>query len=77
MRTSAFELEQRCIVNRRLIDLARVLRDQFANHLQMAELLHRNVLQHVADASIFDMEGLHPILQGGGKFASRAAKLLH
>ena len=25
---------------------------------------------------IFDVEGLHPVLQGGGEFAGRAAKLL-
>jgi hypothetical protein len=28
----------------------------------MAKVLHRDVLQHVADAGILDVEGLHPVL---------------
>jgi len=42
----------------------------------MAELLHRDVLQHIADAGVLDVEGLHPILERCGKFASCPAELL-
>ena len=55
-----------------LVEFAGVLRDQLSNHLKVAELLDRDVLQHVADAGILDMEGLHPILQCRGELASGA-----
>ena len=47
-----------------LVEFAGVLRDQLSNHLKMTELLDRDVLQHVADAGVLDVERLHPILQG-------------
>ena len=53
-----------------------MLRDQLSNHLKVAELLDRDVLQHVADAGVLDVERLHPILQGSRKFASSSAELL-
>ena len=53
-----------------------MLRDQFTNHLEMAEFLHRDVLQHIADAGILDVEGLHPVLQCRSELACRAAELL-
>ena len=60
MGAAAFQPEQRCIVDRRLVNLAGVLRDKLSHHLKMAELLNRDVLQHVANARILNMEGLHP-----------------
>jgi hypothetical protein len=39
-----------------------MLRDQLADHLEMAKFLHRDVLQHVANTGILDVEGLHPVL---------------
>ena len=59
-----------------LISLAGMLRDQFADHFEVAEFLDRDVLKHVADAGVLDVERLHPILQGRGQFAGRAAELL-
>ena len=56
MRASAFQSEKRRIVHGSLVDLAGVLCDQLSNHLEMAELLKRDVLQHVADPGILDME---------------------
>jgi len=53
-----------------------MLLDHPANHLEMAEFLERDVVQHVADRSILDMEGLGPVSQCGAEFAGRAAKLL-
>ena len=76
MRAAALHFEQRRVIDTGLIDLARVLSNQLTDHLQMAEFFHRNVLQHIADAGILDMEGLHPILQRSGELAGRAAKLL-
>src|ERR1700722_17594587 len=76
VRAAAFELEQRSVVDGGLIKLARVLRDQFADHFEMAEFLDGDVLKHVADASILDMERLHPILQRRGQFAGCPSKLL-
>ncbi len=76
VRTAAFEPEQRRIIDRRLIDLAGVLRDKLSDHLEMAELLHRDVLQHVADAGILDVERLDPILQRRRQLAGCAAELL-
>jgi hypothetical protein len=53
-----------------------VLRNELSDHLKMAELLHRDVLQHVANACILDVEGLHPVLQCRSELACRAAELL-
>ena len=58
VRAAALQAKQRRVVDRCLIDFARVLRNEFANHLQMAEFLYRNVLQHITDASILDVKGL-------------------
>ena len=52
-----------------------MLGDQFADHLEMAELLHRDVLQHVADARVLDVERLHPVLQRRRQLARGAAEL--
>ena len=76
MRATALDLEQRRGVNIGLIHLAGVLGNKLADHLKMAELLHRDVLQHIADAGILDMEGLHPILERRGQFTSCTAELL-
>jgi hypothetical protein len=40
----------------------------------MAKFLDRDILQHVADRRIFDVEGLHPVLQRCCQFASSAAE---
>ena len=53
-----------------------MLRDELSDHLEMAELLHRDVLQHVANAGILDVKGLHPVLQRRGELAGRATELL-
>ena len=53
-----------------------MLGNKLADHLKMAELLHRDVLQHIADAGILDVEGLHPILERCGQFAGCAPELL-
>ncbi|HEX9535223.1 MAG TPA: hypothetical protein VF924_07095 [Stellaceae bacterium] len=42
----------------------------------MAELLERDVVQHVADRRVLDMEGLRPVGQRGAELASSAAELL-
>ena len=63
MRTHAFEREQRRGINIRLIDVLRVLRDELADHFEVAELFKRDILEHVTDGGILDMEGLNPILQ--------------
>ena len=76
MRPAAFKLEQRRVVDIGLVDFARVLRDQLADHFEMAEFLDRDVLQHVADAGVLDVERLHPVLQRGGEFARGATELL-
>jgi hypothetical protein len=76
MRAAAFQPEQRRIIDRRLINLARVLRDELADHLEMAELLHRDVLQHITNACILNVEGLHPVLQRRSELACCAAELL-
>ncbi len=39
-----------------LVEFAGVLRDQLSNHLKVAELLDRDVLEHVPDAGVLDME---------------------
>ena len=59
-----------------LVKLARMLRDQFANHFEMTEFLDGDVLKHVSNASILDMKRLHPILQSGRQFARGSSKLL-
>ena len=59
-----------------LVEFAGVLRDQLSNHLKVAKLLDCDVLQHVADAGVLDVERLHPILQGRRKFAGGSAELL-
>jgi hypothetical protein len=41
----------------------------------MAEFLHRDVLKHVADARVFDMERLNPILEGSRQLAGGATEL--
>ncbi len=76
MGTAAFELEQRGIVHGGLVKLARMLRDQLANHFEMAEFLDRDVLKHVPDAGILDVKRLYPILKRRGQFARGASKLL-
>src|SRR5689334_24434109 len=65
VRPTALDLENWCLRCRFLIDLAGMLSDQFADHFEVAKLLDRDVLQHIADRSIFDVEGLHPVLQSG------------
>jgi hypothetical protein len=59
-----------------LVELAGVLRYQLSHHFKVAELLDRDVLKHVADAGVLDVERLYPILQGRGKFAGGSAELL-
>ena len=59
-----------------LIKFARMLRDQFADHFEMAEFLDRNVLEHVPDARVLNMKRLNPILQRGGQFPCGSSKLL-
>ena len=63
-------------MHRRLIQLARMLRDQLAHHFEMTELLDGDVLEHVPDESIFDVERLHPILQRRSQFSGGPSKLL-
>ena len=46
-----------------------MLCQQFADHFEVAELLDRDVLKHVADAGVLDVERLHPILEGRRQFA--------
>ena len=53
-----------------------MLRNQLANHFEMAEFLDRDILEHVADASILDVERLYPILQGRCQFTRGPSKLL-
>src|SRR5271154_5561376 len=70
------DLEQRSVVNGRLVELAGMLRNQLADHFEMAEFLDRDVLEHVADAGVFDVKRLHPILQSRGQFARGSSELL-
>ena len=42
----------------------------------MTEFFHRDILQHVRDTGVFDVERLDPILQSRGKLACRATELL-
>jgi hypothetical protein len=60
----------------KLVEASGVLLDEFANHFEMAELLKGDVLQHVSDADIVAVEGLHPVLQSSGELAGGAAELL-
>ena len=76
MRAATFELEQRRIVDGGLVDLAGVRGDQLADHLEVAELLDRDVLEHVANAGILNVEGLDPVLQCRGQFAGGTPELL-
>ena len=76
VRAATLDLEQRSVVNGRLVKLFGMLRNQFADHFEMAEFLDRDILEHVTDASILDVERLHPILQGGSQFAGGPSKLL-
>jgi hypothetical protein len=46
-----------------------MLLDHSGDHLEMAELFEYDVVQHVADRRILDMEGLGPVGQCGAKFA--------
>jgi hypothetical protein len=55
------EFEQWSVPDRGFVEFAGVLGDQLADHFRMAEFLDRDVLEHVADASVLDMERLHPI----------------
>ena len=73
---TAFEPEQRRIIDGRLIDLAGVLRDKLSDHLEMAELLHRDILQHIANACVLYVERLDPILQRRRQLTGCAAELL-
>ncbi len=57
VRSAALDLEQWGIVYRGFLELTGMLCDQLANHLKVAELLNRNVLKHIADAGILDVEG--------------------
>src|ERR1700729_1313293 len=58
MRTSAFNLKDRSLVDVGLIHLAGVLRDELADHFEMTEFFDRDILQHIAYAGILDMERL-------------------
>ena len=53
-----------------------VLLDHSPDHLEMAELFESNVMQHVADGLVLDVEGLGPIGQRGAELAGSAAELL-
>jgi hypothetical protein len=41
-----------------------------------SRLFEGNILQHVANRRILHVEGLHPVLKGGGQLAGRPTKLL-
>jgi len=60
----------------KLLDAAGVLLDEFADHFQVAELLDSDVLEQLADAGLWAVEGLHPVLESSGKLAGGAAELL-
>ena len=53
-----------------------MLRDQFANHFEVAEFFNCDILKHVPNSGIFHMERLHPVLQGCRQFARGSSKLL-
>ena len=53
-----------------------MLLDHSPDHLEMAELLESDVMQHVADRLVLDMEGLGPIGQRSAELAGSAAELL-
>ena len=63
-------------MNGGLIKLTCMLSNQLANHFEVTEFLDCDVLEHVPNAGVFDVKGLHPILQRSGKFPSRSSKLL-
>src|SRR5207237_5824097 len=56
------------------VALLGMLLDHSAHHLEMAELLESDVVQHVAYRRILDMERLRPIGQRRAQFAGRAAE---
>ena len=78
VRATAANREDRAVLQlrHRLLDPARVLFDQLAHHLEVAELLHRDVLQQIANPRLRAVERLDPILQARRQLARRAAKLL-
>jgi hypothetical protein len=76
MRPPTLKLEERRIMHCCLINLAGVLRDQLAHHLKVAELLDGDVLQHVADRGVLDVERLNPILERCRLLSGRTAELL-
>jgi hypothetical protein len=76
MRATAFELEQRSVVNGGLIKLARMLGDQLTDHFEMTEFFDSDVLKHVPDTGVLDVKRLNPILKRRGQFAGGASKLL-
>src|SRR5258708_265313 len=78
MRSSAAQRKERAAVGigLDLVHTFSVLLDEFADHFQMAELLQGDVLQHVTNADVIAVEGLHPVLQGRGELTGGAAKLL-
>jgi len=53
-----------------------VLLDHASDHLEMAELLDGDILQHVADRRLLDVERLRPIGERRRQFAGGAAELL-
>ena len=60
MRAAALQLEDGRLINGGLIDLAGVLGDELPNHLQVPELLDGDVLEHVANSSVLDVETIAP-----------------
>ena len=62
VRPDATHPEQRRGINVGLIKLTCVLLDQFAHHLEVAEFLERDALQHVPDRCVCNMKRLHPVL---------------
>ena len=62
MRPPPFSLDGARRRPKMLVNLAGMLRYELSDHLKMAELLHRNVLQHVSDTRILDVKRLHPVL---------------
>src|SRR5260370_34311605 len=78
VRPDAAHREERALVGGvPSVALFGMLLDHPSDHLEMAELLERDVVQHVADRRVLDMEGLRPVGQRGAELASSAAELLH
>ena len=59
-----------------LVEFAGVLRDQLSHHLKVAELLDRDVLKHVTDAGVLDVETIAPNIAGPPSVAGGSAELL-